>query len=88
MPTFTFSPRSDACVGTADRAIPPLARLTTVSAPVATTSPGIRFIDGLPMNCATNSFSGRSYSSSGVPTWLIPPPASTTMRDASVIAST
>ena len=43
---------------------------------------------GLPMNWATNSFSGRSYRSSGVPTWLIPPPASTTIRLASVIAST
>ena len=43
---------------------------------------------GDPMNCATKVFRGRSYNSSGVPTWLIPPPASTTMRVASVIAST
>ena len=29
---------------------------------------GMRFIGGVPMNCATNAFAGRSYTSRGVPT--------------------
>ena len=46
------------------------------------------FICGVPMNCATNWFAGRSYSSSGEPTCSIAPSRSTTTRSASVIAST
>ncbi|CKV94439.1 Uncharacterised protein [Mycobacterium tuberculosis] len=46
------------------------------------------FIDGMPMNCATNWLAGWSYSSSGVPTCSINPSLRTTTRSASVMAST
>src|SRR6218665_12250 len=49
--------------------------------------PSITFIDGEPMNCATNRLSGRSYRSSGVPICSTTPSCSTTMRSAMVMAS-
>ncbi len=68
--------------------VPPPSSAMRVVSPVPVMRPDSRFMAGEPMNWATNSFCGVSYSSSGVPTCAMPPPASTTMRDASVMAST
>jgi hypothetical protein len=45
------------------------------------------FIDGEPMNCATNRLPGRSNRSSGVPICSMMPSCITTMRSAMVMAS-
>ena len=46
-----------------------------------------RFMDGLPMNPATNRSAGRWYSSCGVPTWRNSPSFSTATRSPNVMAS-
>ena len=48
---------------------------------------GKKFIDGEPMNPATNRLAGLLYSSSGVPICWATPASSTTTRSPSVIAS-
>ena len=52
-----------------------------------TSSPGRKFIFGLPMKPATNRFAGRLNSSSGVPCCRISPSDITTIRCPRVIAS-
>src|SRR5471030_332901 len=60
---------------------------TRPAASVATT-PGIKFIFGVPRKPATNKLPGLLYSSNGVPTCSMRPPLKTTMRWPKVIAST
>ena len=62
-------------------------KTTTVVPPEPRKVPAITFIDGEPMNCATNRLPGWSYRSSGVPICSMMPSCITTMRSAIVIAS-
>ena len=88
-PSVTLAPTGSEVASAATCTTVPSCSLTVASVVVAdTSSPAMKFIFGLPMKPATNWFTGVWYSSIGVPTCSIAPLFSTTMRLASVIAST
>ena len=81
-PTITLPPRNgSATIAPSSTAIWAMSPLT------AETFAGTTFILGEPINCATNRFFGRWYSSSGEPTCSIRPALKTTILSAMVIAS-
>jgi hypothetical protein len=61
---------------------------TSMRLPSAAIFPGKQFIGGVPMNWATNVFTGRAYTSCGVPTCWSLPMDMTATRVAMVMAST
>jgi hypothetical protein len=88
-PSVTSSPGFARAASTTTRSDSPLGNATVAPRASACTSfAGRKFIRGEPMKPATKRLSGCSYNSSGEPTCSILPALSTTMRSASVIAST